>query len=111
MIITASSKNKLGNFTDNPSIRFIENKEDESDPTQYNLAASDTNADLIIFVGQKLGFPHALLLIAREYIEFDDVKILYGDEDHMQLGGYRTNSDFKTNFDRVCLLSYNLRYW
>ena len=108
LIITASSKNKLGNFTDNPSIRFIENKEEESDPTQFNLAASETNADLIIFVGQETRFPpHALLLIAREYSQCDDVKILYGDEDRMQIGGYRTNPDFKSNFDRIRLLNHN----
>ena len=108
LIITANSKDKLRNFTDNPSIRFIENKKDESDPTQYNLAASETNSDLIIFVCQETRFPpHALLLIAQKYSQCDDIKILYGDVDYMQIGGYRTNPDFKTNFDRIRLLNHN----
>lgn len=86
----------------------IPNDGPHDDASQFNLAAAQTKADFLLFLrpDERLP-PHALLDAAHALSRNPRIRLLYGDEDEIHMGGYRSNPDFKAARDSVRLLNHN----
>lgn len=75
---------------------------------QFNFAVGLAKVDYLVFLYpfERLS-QHALLEVALSLKINPNLKIIYGDEDEISFGGYRTNPHFKTSYDEVRMLNLN----
>ena len=90
------------------SHNFIINNCSPQNAVQFNFAVGLTNEDYLVFLHpiERLS-QHALLEVALSLRENPNLKIIYGDDDEISFGGYRTNPHFKTSFDEIRMLNLN----
>jgi len=93
---------------DDNRVKSLQNRLISQDSVQFNFASTKVDADFLIFLTPKDRLsPYALVEYILTLGNNPETKILYGDDDHIHLGGYRTNPHFKSKLDKIRLLNLN----